>query len=146
MDHSKACKKETRIVYVLLDPDTRDVRYVGETKAEGNRRSSHKRAMPDSECPVEQWKRRLSFKRKQALFVRVARTECSCEARQAERFLIEEFASIYGRRLLNRTSNPLWRVGGNHGWVPRLPAYLRVRRFDADAHATPSNFPTEAKA
>jgi hypothetical protein len=102
MDELRYC------VYLLRCPDTGEVRYVGYTYSEGNRRDSHSRHSERVSCPVSVWKRRLAAKGKSAAMEIVCRVHTPKLAHQLERELIEHFVAINGPRMLNRVGNPLW--------------------------------------
>ena len=117
MKHAEHCFRAKALVYILRDPITLEVRYVGSCQCERNRRCSHKKANATSgkgKYPaIERWKARLLRRGLTPIFEVVERCECDCQAHAREKELIAEYAGKCGARLLNRTHNPLWttRVG-----------------------------------
>lgn len=119
MKHARNCFGAKSIVYVLRDPITLDVRYVGSCQCEAARRCAHKKANATSgkgKYPaIERWKARLLRRGLTPIFDVVVRCDCDCMAHAKEKELIAEYADKCGARLLNRQHNPLWatRVGNN---------------------------------
>ena len=104
IDHCAICD---HVVYVLKDPVTGVVRYVGETLAKKIRATQHNGASK-RDYPLNRWKRRLLSRGLRPVFEVVASVTCSGKAYALERELIARYAAESGLSLLNRFKNPLW--------------------------------------
>ena len=102
-------------VYVLRDPRTKRVRYVGYTANKTSRKTDHTCTYydgPTGNKPYTRWKKRLLRDGLRPVFEVAARLPEGRMAKQLERSLMAFYARESGPALLNLQSNPLW----HHGW------------------------------
>lgn len=103
MNRGKRVTKQDRWIriYALLDPDTREVRYVGRTYQEiSYRRSAHmKRASEGKDTPIYAWLRELASRHKMPKIILVDKIRESCWD-DNETKVINKFRSE-GVKLLN---------------------------------------------
>lgn len=100
-------------IYALLDPDSKEVRYVGTAANMRQRGKCHATSDVDGSRPLENWLRRLRLRGKQPHIIEICRVSGArfVQGRHIgvlESLYIRFMAHYCGRRLLNRKSNPLW--------------------------------------
>lgn len=105
-------RNQQHSVYVLRDPSTLDVRYVGLSVSPENRKRGHQSFSRKSGLPVDTWKKRLSLSGKSAVFEIIEQTANEKDGARAERRWIAFYAAIYGPRLLNRQWHPQFVLSG----------------------------------
>lgn len=100
------------IVYALADPETREVRYVGETaRALAQRVAQHRKTSRSKTTPpVNAWLRGLGVA---PLAIEIESHVNECEMHDAEAYWIEQFRAM-GARLLNIAPGGLARSGFRH--------------------------------
>lgn len=98
------------VIYALLDPDTRDVRYIGVTTQPGGRRTAHencKSAVLGS--PLAEWMAELTAAGKRPVFkvhTRISGCGAAMAARAAEKLFIEHYSRQQdGHLILNIVHN-----------------------------------------
>lgn len=106
MSHHTAC-----VTYVLRDPVTLEVRYVGLTLNPMVRAMAH-RTGNGTGSPVERWKRRLRLRGVLPVFEVHHCFPDYASGTDAERASIARHAEAIGPRLLNREGNPPFRGSG----------------------------------
>jgi len=114
-------------LYLILDPTTKQIRYVGATGNFRKRIESHCSA--GSPMPVGRWIAQLRREGKRPIFVKVigfgafSTVEEEDHLVAMERRAIAAAAEKVGLALLNRRHNPLWgKSGTTHKYFPLIPA------------------------
>lgn len=103
---------QTWSVYVLRDPDTRELRYIGCSRLWFERQSVHRRGERHPKSPVDVWKKRLASRGKTAEMQIVFQCFSREVALRMERDLIMVLGALRGPRLLNRVNHPMfWTFG-----------------------------------
>lgn len=103
---------QTWSVYVLRDPDSDEVRYIGCSRLWCRRRTEHQRPENNATAPVDIWKRRLASRGKTPTMQIVFQCFDRQTARRTEQLLIMALGPVWGPRLLNRINHPMfWTFG-----------------------------------
>lgn len=114
------------VTYVLRDPVSNEIRYIGLTLDPLGRARAHSSPVKQPKSPLDRWKNRLHRRGLRPVFQAVSCFPNYGCGSDAEKHSIEYHAVHFGPKLLNREHNPLFSdgkfVGRRFGfrWFPRL--------------------------